>query len=200
MANCSLPSVVALTVVCECNALISLDDGTSGKINMASSGSGTNTHVAGELFKMMAGISMVHVPYRGGAPALTDLLGEQVQVMFATMASSIEFIRAGKLRPLAVTATTRSAALPAIPTMGDFLPGYEASDWYGIVVPASTQAAIVEKLNKEIGVTLADPGFQARLTDLGGVAMPMTPADFGKFIAQETEKWAKVIRAANIKA
>jgi tripartite-type tricarboxylate transporter receptor subunit TctC len=129
-----------------------------------------------------------------------DLLGQQVQVMFATMASSIEFIRAGKLRPLAVTATTRSAALPAIPTMSDFLPGYEASDWYGIVVPANTQAAIVEKLDKEIGVTLADPGFQARLTDLGGAAMPMTPADFGKFIAQETEKWAKVIRAANIKA
>jgi tripartite-type tricarboxylate transporter receptor subunit TctC len=171
-----------------------------GKINMASSGNGTSGHIAGELFKMMTGINTVHVPYRGGAPALTDLLGGQVQVLFGTMASSIEFIRDGKLRALAVTTATRSEALPDVPTVAETVTGYEASDWYGIVMPMKTPANIVEKLNKDINVALADPRIAARLADLGGVGMPTTPADFGKLIADETEKWGKVIRAAGIKA
>ena len=156
-------------------------------------------HVAGELFKMMAGVDMVHVPYRGGGPALTDLLGGQVQVMFAVPASSIEHIRAGKLRALAVTTATRSEALPDIPTVGDFVPGYEASAWFGIGAPKNTPAEIVDKLNKEINAALADPKIKARLADLGGTVLAGSPADFGKLIADETEKWGKVIRAANIK-
>ena len=154
---------------------------------------------AGELFKMMAGVNMVHVPYRGGGPALTDLLGGQVQVYFPTTVSSIGYIRAGRLRALAVTTATRSDALPDIPTVGEFLPGYEASPWYGVGVPKNTPAEIVDKLNEAINAGLADPTIKARLADLGGVPMPMSPADFGKLIADETEKWAKVIRAANIK-
>ena len=157
------------------------------------------SHVAGELFKMMAGVDMVHVPYRGAAPALTDLLGGQVQVMFDTMPASIEYIKAGKLRALAVTTATRSEALPDIPTVGDFVPGYEASAWYGVGAPKNTPAEIVDKLNKEINAGLADPKIKARLADLGGTVLPGSPADFGKLIADETEKWAKVIRAANIK-
>ena len=149
---------------------------------------------------MMAGVDMVHVPYRGAAPALTDLLGGQVQVMFASMASSIEHIRAGKLRALAVTTATRSEALPDIPTVGDFVPGYEASAWYGVGAPKNTPAEIVDKLNKEINAALADPKMKARLADLGGTVLAGSPADFGKLIADETEKWGKVIRAANIKA
>jgi tripartite-type tricarboxylate transporter receptor subunit TctC len=164
------------------------------KINMASSGNGTTPHVAGELFKMMAGVDMVHVPYRGAGPALTDLLGGQVQVMFATMPSSIEYIRAGKLRALAVTTATRSAALPDIPTVDDFVPGYEASTWYGVGVAKNTPAEVIDKLNKEINAALADPKIKARLADLGGTALPGTPADFGKLVAEETEKWAKVVK------
>ena len=150
--------------------------------------------MAGELFKMMAGVDMVHVPYRGAAPALTDLLGGQVQVMFDTMPSSIEYIRAGKLRALAVTTATRSEALPDIPTVGDFVPGYEASAWYGVGAPKNTPAEIVDKLNKEINAGLADPKMKARLADLGGTVLPGSPADFGKLIADETEKWGKVIQ------
>jgi tripartite-type tricarboxylate transporter receptor subunit TctC len=148
---------------------------------------------------MMAGIDMVHVPYRGGGPALTDLLGGQVQVYFPTTVSSIGYIRAGRLRALAVTTATRSDALPDIPTVGEFLPGYEASFWYGVGVPKNTPAEIVDKLNEAINAGLADPTIKARLADLGGVPMPMSPAEFGKLIADETEKWGKVIRAANIK-
>jgi tripartite-type tricarboxylate transporter receptor subunit TctC len=170
-----------------------------GKINYASAGTGTSTHLTGELFKMMAGVDMVHVPYRGGGPALNDLLAGQVQVMFPTTVSSIGYITAGRLRALAVTAATRSEALPDIPTVAEFVPGYEASNWYGVGAPKATPAEIVEKLNKEINAGLADPKMKARLADLGGVPMPMSPAEFGKLIADETEKWAKVIRAANIK-
>jgi tripartite-type tricarboxylate transporter receptor subunit TctC len=148
---------------------------------------------------MMASVDMVHVPYRGGGPALTDLIAGQVQVMFPTTVSSIQYIRAGRLRALAVTAAMRSEALPDIPTVGEFLPGYEASFWYGVGAPKATPAEIVEKLNKEINAGLADPKFKARLADLGGTVLAGSPADFGKLIADETEKWGKVIRAANIK-
>jgi tripartite-type tricarboxylate transporter receptor subunit TctC len=171
-----------------------------GKVNMASGGNGTSTHVAGELFKMMTGVNMLHVPYRGGAPALTDLLGGQVQVMFATLASSIEHIRAGKLRALAVTTATHSEALPDIPTAADFVPGYESSDWAGVGAPRNTPADNVDKLNKEINLGLADPKMKARLADVGYTVLPGSPPEFGKLIADETEKWGKVIRAANIKA
>jgi tripartite-type tricarboxylate transporter receptor subunit TctC len=171
-----------------------------GKVNMASSGNGSGPHVAGELFKMMAGVDMIHVPYRGGAPALTDMLGGQVQVMFATMSSSIEYVKDRRLRALAVTTTTRSEALPDIPTVSDFLPGYEASDWYGIGTANSTPANTVDKLNKEINAGLADPKIKARLADLGGITLSGSPADFGKLIAEETEKWAKVVKFAGIKA
>jgi tripartite-type tricarboxylate transporter receptor subunit TctC len=164
---------------------------------MASPGSGTVTHVAGELFKVMTGVNMVHVPYRGGAPALTDLMGGQVQVYFG--GSSIEYIRAGKLRALAVTTATRSEALPDIPTVGDFVPGFEASAWFGVGAPKSTPADIIDKLNNEINAGLTDPKMMERLADLGGTALAGAPADFGKLIAEDTEKWAKVIRAANIK-
>jgi tripartite-type tricarboxylate transporter receptor subunit TctC len=170
------------------------------KVNMASSGNGSTPHVAGELFKMMTGVDMVHVPYRGAAPALTDLLGGQVQVMFATMASSIEYIRAGKLRALAVTTATRSETLPDIPTVGEFVPGYEASTWSGVGAPKGTPAEIIDKLNKEINAGLADPKIKARLADLDGTVLPGSPADFGRLIADETEKWAKVIKFAGIKA
>jgi tripartite-type tricarboxylate transporter receptor subunit TctC len=170
------------------------------RINMASSGTGSSVHITGELLKMMAGINMVHVPYRGTPPALTDLLGGQVDMMFASMVSSIEYVRAGKLRALAVTTATRSEALPDIPRLGEFVPGFEASDWYGIVAARNTPAIIVERLNNQINQALADRRIKARLADLGGVAMPMTPPELGKLIADETEKWGKVIRTANIKA
>ena len=170
-----------------------------GKVSMASAGNGSAPHICGELFKMMAGVDMVHVPYRGGGPALTDLLGGQVQVYFATTASSVEYIRAGKLRALAVTTATRSEALPDTPAMSEFIPGYEASGFYGLAAPKSTPAEIVDKLNNEINAALADPKMRARLAEFGGVPMPMTPADFGRLIADETEKWGKVIRAANLK-
>jgi tripartite-type tricarboxylate transporter receptor subunit TctC len=169
------------------------------KISMASAGNGTAPHVAGELFNMMAGVDMVHVPYRGGAPALTDLIGGQVQVMFATPIVSIEHIRAGKLRPLAVTSATRFGVLPDIPSVGEFLPGYEASVWVGLGAPKNTPTEIVDQLNKEINAGLADPKIKSGLADLGGGAFSSSPADFGKLIADDTEKWGKVIRAANIK-
>jgi tripartite-type tricarboxylate transporter receptor subunit TctC len=171
----------------------------STKLNMASGGTGVPSHLAGELFKMMTGVDMVHVPYRGLAPALTDLLGGQVQVLFGSLTSSIEYVRAGKLRALAVTTTARSEALPDLPTIAEFLPGYEASQWYGIAAPKNTPAEIVDKLNKEINAALADPKIKARFADLGGTALAGSPTDFGKLIAGETEKWGKVIRAANIK-
>jgi len=171
-----------------------------GKINMASTGNGATPHVTGELFKMMAGVDMVHVPYRGAAPAITDLLSGQVQVLFISPLVSIEHIKTGKLRGLAVTSATRWQGLPDIPTVGEFLPGYEASIWFGLGAPKATPTEIVDKLNNEINSALDDPKIKARLADLGGVPMPMMPADFGKLIADETEKWGKVIRAANIKA
>jgi tripartite-type tricarboxylate transporter receptor subunit TctC len=170
-----------------------------GKIDMASPGNGTAAHFAGELFKMMAGVNMLHVPYRGSGPALVDLLGGQVQVMFDPMPSSIEHIRAGKLRPLAVTTATRSEALPNLPTVGDFVPGYEASGWFGLGVPKITPAEIVDKLNKEINVGLANPKLKAQLADLGGTVLPGSAADFGKLIAEETEKWAKVVKFSGAK-
>jgi tripartite-type tricarboxylate transporter receptor subunit TctC len=148
---------------------------------------------------MMTGVNLVHVPYRGAGPALVDLLAGQVQVYFTTMPASIEYVRAGKLRALAVTTATRSETLPGIPTMGEFVPGYEATTWYGVGVPKNTPAEIVEKLSKEINASLADPTMKARLAELGGTVLAGSPADFGKFIAEETEKWGKVIRAANIK-
>jgi tripartite-type tricarboxylate transporter receptor subunit TctC len=171
----------------------------AGKINMASAGNGSTPHVAGELFKMMAGVNLIHVPYRSAGPALTDLLGGQVQVMFDNMASSIEHIRAGKLRPLAVTTTMRSETLPDVPTVSEFVPGYEVSNWFGVGAPKATPAEILDRLNKEINASLADPKLRARLADLGGTPLVGAPTDFGKLIADETEKWAKVIRAANIK-
>ena len=170
------------------------------KVNMASSGAGAASYLAGELFKMMAGIDMVHVPYRGGGPALHDLLGGQVQVYFASTPASIEYITAGSVRALGVTTATRSEALPDIPTVAEFVPGYEASYWAGIGAPKATPAEIVDKLNKEINAGLADPTMKARVADLGGDVLALSPTDFGKLIADETEKWGKVIRAANIKA
>jgi len=189
------PSVPAKTV----SDFIAYAKANPGKLNMASPGNGTPPHVAGELFKMMTGVNMVHVPYHGGAPALTDLFGGQVQVMFPATAASIEYIRAGKLRALAVTTATRSEALPDIPTVGEFVVGYEASSWNGVGAPKGTPAEVINKLNQEINAALADPKVKARLADLGRTVLPGSPADFGKLIAGETEKWGKVIRAANIK-
>jgi tripartite-type tricarboxylate transporter receptor subunit TctC len=171
-----------------------------GKVNIASGGNGTAGHLSGELFKMMAGVNMVHVPYRGEALALTDMLGGQVQIMFATMPASIEHIRAGKLRALAVTTAARSEVLPEIPTVGEFLAGYEASGWQGVGAPKNTPTEIINKLNSEINAAFADPKIKARLADLGGTALVNSPANFAKLIAEETEKWGKVVRAANIKA
>src|SRR5262245_21972640 len=171
-----------------------------GKINMASVGNGSTPHLSGELFKMMTGVNMVHVPYRGEAPALTGLLGGQVQVYFGTLPGSIEYIRVGKLRALTVTTATRSEALPDVPTLSEFVPNFEASGWHGIGVPKKTPTEIVDKLNKEINAALADPNMNKRLADLGCAVFAGSPTDFGKFIADETEKWAKLVRAANIKA
>jgi tripartite-type tricarboxylate transporter receptor subunit TctC len=190
------PSVPAKTIP----EFIAYAKANPGKISMASGGIGTPGHVSGELFMMMTGVNLVHVPYRGAAPALTDLLGGQVQVYFPGMTGSIEYIRAGKLRALAVATMMRSEALPDVPTVDSFVPGYEASQWYGIGTPRNTPAEIVDRLNHEINAALADPRIKARLADLGGTTLPGSPADFGKLIADETEKWDKVIRAANIKA
>ena len=189
------PSVPAKTVP----EFIAYAKANPSQLNFASAGNGVAGHLAGELFKMMTGISMVHVPYRGGAPAVTDLLGGQVQVMFLVISASIEHIKAGKLRPLAVTSAARSEALPDVPTVGEFVPGYESSVWFGVGAPKNTPAEIVDKLNKEINTGLADPAIKARLDRLGITVFAGSPAGFGKFIAEETEKWGKVIRTANIK-
>ncbi len=171
-----------------------------GKLNMGSGGVGTPHHISGELFKMMTGVNLLHVPYRGGAPAVTDLLGGQLQVIFDPMPESIEYIRAGKLRALAVTTATRSESLPDLPTIGDFVPGYDTSTWLGLGLPRNTPTEIVDKLNKEINAGLADPTIKARFAELGGTVLPGSHADFRKLIVEETGKWAKVIRAAHIKA
>ena len=184
------PSLPARTVP----EFIAYAKANPAKINMASLGNGTVPHVAGELFKMMAGVDMVHVPYRGAPPALTDLLGGQVQVYFATTTISIEHVRTGKLRALAVTTAKRSEVLPDIPTVGDFLPGFEASVWFGIGAPKNTPVEIVDKLNKEINAGLADSKMRARFADLGGTVLAGSPTDFGKLIVDDTEKWAKVIK------
>jgi tripartite-type tricarboxylate transporter receptor subunit TctC len=164
-----------------------------GKINFASGGVGTSPHVSGELFKAMTGVNLVHVPYRGSAPALTDLIAGQVQVLFDNLLGSIGHIKAGKVRALGVTAAKRVSAIPDVPTIGETVPGYEASVWYGIAAPKGTPTEIVEKLNHAVNAVLADPKLQARLTELGGEPMPMTPAEFAKLVVEETEKWAKVV-------
>ena len=187
------PSVPAKTVP----EFIAYSKANPGKINMASPGIGSTAHVFGELFKIVAGADLVHVPYRGSY--LPDLLGGRVQVSFAAIPQVIGYIRTGNLRALAVTSATRSAALPDIPSLGEFLPGYDASAWYGIGVPKNTPTEIIDRLNKEINAVLADSKINALLADIGAVPTPMTPAEFGKFIADETEKWSKVIRTANIK-
>ena len=189
------PSVPATTVA----EFISYARANPEKVNMASAGNGTAPHMAGELFKMMAGVNLVHVPYRGQAPALTDLMGGHVQVFFATSPGTTDYIKTGKLRALAVTTAARVAELPEVPTVGDFVPGYEASQWYGIGVPRNTPAEIVEKLNREINAAIADPGMRSRFAAIGGEPLPGSPAEFGKLIAEETEKWAKVVRTAGIK-
>jgi tripartite-type tricarboxylate transporter receptor subunit TctC len=189
------PSLPAKTVP----EFIAYAKANPGKVSMASTGVGSTPHMTGEMFKMMADIELVHVPYRGGTAVVADLIGGQVQVLFLGV-ETIEHIRSGKLRAIAVTATTRLDLLPDIPTVGEFLPGFEASVWFGIGAPRNTPPDIIEKLNKEINAALADPKLRARLADLGGTVLPGSPADFGKFIADETEKWGNVIRALNIKA
>lgn len=170
-----------------------------GKVNMASAGSGSSVHVSGELFKMMTGIDLTHVPYRGAGPMLSDLLGGQVQVAFPDIGSSIEHVRSGKLHAIAVTTASRSAALPAVPSVSEFVPGYEASNWWGIAAPKGTSSEIVATLNRELNAAVGDPKIRARFADLGGTSLAGSPADFAKLIADETDKWAKVIRAAKIK-
>ena len=189
------PSVPAKTIP----EFIDYAKANPGKINMASGGSGSINHVTGELFKMMTGVNLVHVPYRGAGPALTDLLGGQVELLFGGMASSIDHVRAGKLRALAVTTATRSEALPDTPTVGEFVPGYEASDWFGLGTPKGTPGEIIDILHNEIKAGLADPKFRARVSELGGAVFPGSPAEFGKVLADETEKWAKVVNFAGMK-
>jgi len=189
------PSIPAKTVP----EFIAYAKANPRKLNMASPGNGSPNHVSGELFKMMAGVDMVHVPYRSGGPALTDLVAGQVQVMFPATVSSIEFVRDGRLRALAVTSATRSDALPEIPTVAEFVPDYEASNWFGMCAPNATPAEVVDKLNKEINAGLADPKIKARISELGAMVLASSPADFGKLIAEDTEKWAKVIKSAGIK-
>jgi tripartite-type tricarboxylate transporter receptor subunit TctC len=167
---------------------------------MASSGNGSTIHMSGELFKMMTGVNLVHVPYRGGAPALTDLLGGQVHVMFDNLPTSAEYVKTGKLRGLAVTSTTRSEVLPDLPTVSEFIPGYEASAWYGIGVPKDTPAEIIDKLNKTVNAILDDPASKARFAELGASLLPGSSADFGKLVAEETEKWGKVVKFCGAKA
>jgi tripartite-type tricarboxylate transporter receptor subunit TctC len=171
-----------------------------GKVDMASAGNGSAPHLAGELFKMMAGVDLVHIPYRGQGPALTDLLGGQMQVLFATTPGTSEYISSGKLRALAVTSASRAEMLPELPTVGDFVPGYDTSQWYGLCAPAKTPPDIVNRLNAEVNAGIADPGMKAKLAAIGGEPLPGTPADFARLIAEETDKWAKVVRAAGIKA
>jgi tripartite-type tricarboxylate transporter receptor subunit TctC len=189
------PSVPAKTVP----EFIAYAKANPGKLTIASSGTGSPSHVFSELFKFTTGVNLVHVPYRGAAPAVTDLLAGQVQVFFDPFPNSMGYIRAGKLRPLAITSATRSEALPDVPTVGEFVPGYEASFWFGVGAPKATPAEIIEKLNKEINAGLADPTIKTRLA-AGGDVFALSPAEFGRFIAEETEKWGKVIRATNIKA
>jgi tripartite-type tricarboxylate transporter receptor subunit TctC len=190
------PSVPVKTVA----ELITYAKANPGKINMATAGIGVSGHMAGELFKAMTGINMVHVPYRGSTQALTDLLAGQVQIMFEPPAASIEYIKAGKLRALAVTTAARSEALPELPTVAEFVPGYEASTWYGVGVPKNTPVEIIDKLNREINAALSEPRLKVRIADLGGTPLTGSPADFGRHIAAETEKWGKVIKFAGIKA
>jgi tripartite-type tricarboxylate transporter receptor subunit TctC len=189
------PSFPAKTV----SEFIAYTRANPGKVNMASGGNGTAGHLSGELFKMMAGINMVHVPYRGEAPALTDMLGGQVQAMFGTMPASIEYVRAGRLRPLAVTSARRSELLPDLPTVGDFVPGYETSAIQGLGAPRNTSVEIINKLNQEINAGLADPKIKTRVADMGGTVLTGSPADFGKLIADETEKWGKVVKFSGAK-
>jgi len=190
------PSVPAKTVP----ELIAYAKANPGKLNMASSGIGAPSQVFGELFKMMAGVNLMHVPYRGASPAVAGLLAGEVQVYFDPIPNSIGYIKAGQVRPLAVTSATRSKALPELPTISEFVPGYEATIWWGVGAPKATPIETIDKLNKEINEALDNPKIKARLADLGGVALPGSPVEFGKLIAEETGKWAKVIRAANIKA
>jgi tripartite-type tricarboxylate transporter receptor subunit TctC len=190
------PSVPATTVP----EFIAYAKANPDKINMASAGTGNSSHVAGELFKVMTGVYMQHVPYRGTAPAMQDLLTNRVQIMFDSLPSSLEHIRAGRLRALAVTTATRSEALPEIPTIAEFVPGYEASIWFGIGAPKATSPEIIERLNREINVGLSNPRLKARLADLGGTPLRRSPAEFGRLMTEEVDKWAKVIRAAHIKA
>jgi tripartite-type tricarboxylate transporter receptor subunit TctC len=189
------PSVPAATVA----EFISYAKANPDKVNMASAGNGSAPHMAGELFKMMAGVNLVHVPYRGQGPALTDLLGGQVQVLFAATPGTTEYITTGKLRALAVTSGSRAEMLPELKTVGDFVPGYEASQWYGIGAPRNTPVEIIDKLNKEINAAIADPGMKTRFAAIGGEPLPGSPAEFGKLITEETEKWGRVVRAAGIK-
>ena len=170
-----------------------------GKISMASAGHGHPSHISGELFKSMAGVDLVHVPYRGGAPAVTDLIGGQVQVFFGLLSTTIEYVQAGRVRALAVTSPRRASALPGVPTIAEFVKGYEATSWFGIGAPSNTPAEVINKLNREINAALVDPKMNSQLANLGGTTLILSPADFGKLILQETEKWAKVIREANIK-
>jgi tripartite-type tricarboxylate transporter receptor subunit TctC len=203
-----IASVVRTPVVMEVNLslpaktvpeFIAYAKANPGKINMATVGPGSAQHLYGELFKLMAGVDLVPVHYHGAAPAITDLMGGQVQVMFDVIVSSIEYIRSGKLRALAVTTAQRQEVLPDVPTVGETIPGFEASGWQGLVAPIGTPAAVIEGLNKEINAALADPQFKARLASLGGQVFSGTPAEFGKFLGAETEKWGKVVRAANLK-
>jgi len=189
------PSVPAKTVP----EFIAYAKANPGKLSMASSGAGSTIHLSGELFKMLTGIQMTHVPYRGSAPALTDMISGQVQVMFDNIPSSIQHIRAGKLRPLAVTGTTRSDLLPEIPTVADYLPGYEASAWYGFGAPRGTPPEIIEKLNKTVNEILADPAVKAKFTEMGATLIVSSPADFAKYVAAETEKWGKVVKFSGAK-
>ena len=177
-----------------------LCEANSGKLSMASGGTGTTTHLAGELLKMMAGIDIIHIPYRGTGPAITDLLGGQVQVMFGSAPSSVQYIKAGQLRALAVTSPQRLETLPDVPTVAETVPGYEASQWYGIGVPKAAPASIVDFLNGEINAFLADPKMKVRLVDLGGTELPGSAGDFAKMIVDETEKWSRVVKFANVKA
>jgi tripartite-type tricarboxylate transporter receptor subunit TctC len=190
------PNVPAKTV----KEFIDYAKANTGKVNMASSGIGTSVHLSGALFMMMTGVNMVHVPYRGAGPALVDMLADQVQVMFDNMPSSIGHIRAGRLRAIAVTTAAREKTLPDVPTVGETVPGYEASAWFGMAVPKGTPRPIIDKLNKTVNEALADPGVQAKLGELGGTLIPGTPEDFGKIIAQETDKWAKVVKATGATA
>jgi tripartite-type tricarboxylate transporter receptor subunit TctC len=189
------PSVPATTVP----EFIGYAKANPGKINMASAGNGSAPHMAGELFKMMAGVNLVHIPYRGQGPALTDLLGGDVQVLFATAPGTTDYVKTGKLRALAVTSAARAEVLPELPTVADFVPGYEASQWYGLAAPKNTPAEIVARLNREINAAIADLGMKARLAAIGGEPLPGSPVEFGRLIAEETDKWAKVVRAAGIK-